>query len=116
VTSTAGLYKCTKSDSTVVVRAWPTPAGDDDCDGFTNIIKNFVGTDPLVACGPNAWPPDFNNGRKVDMSDVVKCSPVFNTTGPGAPYNRRFDLNGDNKIDLSDVLILSPFFNKPCAP
>jgi hypothetical protein len=83
-----------------------------------------VGTDPLVACGgtalPNGssstWPPDFNNDGKVNISDVLKFSPVFNTMGPGAPYNVRFDLNGDNRINISDVLKFSPFFNRSCAP
>ncbi len=46
---------------------------------------------------------------------MLKFSPVFNTTGPGAPYNVRFDLNGDNKINLSDILMFSPLFNQSCA-
>jgi uncharacterized repeat protein (TIGR01451 family) len=114
--TTPALWQCTKSDSTVVYRGWPTPAGDDDCDGFTTAIENFVGTDPLVACGLNAWPPDINNDGRANISDVLKYSPVFNTTGPGLPYLKHYDLNGDNRINISDVLKFSPFFNQSCAP
>jgi hypothetical protein len=46
---------------------------------------------------------------------VLNYSPVSNTTGPGLPYQKRFDLNGDNHINLSDVLKFSPFFNQTCA-
>jgi uncharacterized repeat protein (TIGR01451 family) len=121
--TTPALWQCTKSDSTVVYRAWLSPAGDSDCDGFSDTIENFVGTDPLVACGGTAlpdgssstWPPDFNNDGRVNLSDVLKYSPVFNTMAPGPPYNKRFDLNADGKINLSDILKLSPFFNQSCA-
>jgi uncharacterized repeat protein (TIGR01451 family) len=121
--NTPSLWKCTKSDSTVVYRGWPTPAGDDDCDGFTTAIENFVGTDPLVACGGTAlpdgssstWPPDLNNDGRVNLNDVLKYAPVFNTIGPGPPYKKRFDLNADNRINLNDILKLAPFFNQSCA-
>jgi uncharacterized repeat protein (TIGR01451 family) len=122
--TTPALWQCTKSDSTVVYRGWPSPAGDSDCDGFSDTIENFVGTDPLVACGGTAlpdgssstWPPDLNNDTRANISDVLKYSPVFNTTGPGLPYLKRYDLNGDNRINISDVLKFSPFFNQSCAP
>jgi hypothetical protein len=124
--TTPALWQCTKSDSTVVYRGWPTPAGDDDCDGFTTTAENFVGTDPNIACAatpipndeppPDKWPVDFNNDQKANLSDVLTYSPVFNTTGPGLPYKVRFDLNGDNHINLSDVLKFSPFFNQTCSP
>jgi hypothetical protein len=116
--------------------AWPNPTqtlpslplatGDFDCDGFTAGMENFVGTDPArhgastAAANdeplPDAWPVDFNNDQKANLSDVLKYSPVFNTTGPGLPYTVRFDLNGDNHINLSDVLKFSPFFKKSCSP
>jgi hypothetical protein len=54
--------------------------------------------------------------QRANLSDVLKYSPVFNTMGPEAPHNVRFDLNGDNRINLSDVLKLSPFFNQTRAP
>jgi hypothetical protein len=46
----------------------------------------------------------LHDDQKANLSDVLKYSPVFNTTGPGLPYQVRFDLNGDNHINLSDVL------------
>jgi Kelch motif len=106
--------------------AWPwvVSQGDNDCDGFTDAQETFVGTDPLVACGGAAlpdgssstWPPDFNSDQRVNLQDVLKFSPVFNTIGPGLPYNKRFDLNADGKIGLPDILKLSPFFNQSCSP
>jgi Bacterial TSP3 repeat/Dockerin type I domain len=92
------------------------PTGDTDCDGFTNAQELFVGTDPNRACGVNAWPPDINNDLKVNLSDVLKYVPVFNSSAPGPPYNVRYDLNGDSKINLSDVLMFVPFFNRSCTP
>jgi hypothetical protein len=112
------------------MRPWSTglgqsPAGDDDCDGFTTTIENHVGTLPLDACAatptandeppPDAVPGDFNNGQAATSSDVLHFSAVFNTVVvPGV--TNRFDLNGDNKITSSDVLKFSPFFNMRCTP
>jgi hypothetical protein len=99
----------------VVFRPWPSPAGDDDCDGFTNAQELFVGTDPERACGVNAWPPDFNNDQRVGLDDLLKYAPVFNSFAPEPPYNVRYDLNGDNKINISDVLMMAPFFHQSRA-
>ena len=63
----------------------------------------------------STWPPDLNNDGRANISDVLKYSPVFNTTGPNPPYKKRYDLNADNKINISDVLKFSPFFNQSCA-
>lgn len=123
---------CTGSDNcpdwpnpTQALPSWPIPTGDPDCDGFTTTAESFAGTDPARHCAatptandeplPDLWPVDFNDDQKANLSDVLKYSPVFNTTGPGAPYSVRFDLNGDNHINLSDVLKFSPFFNQSCA-
>jgi uncharacterized repeat protein (TIGR01451 family) len=143
--TTPALWKCTKSDSTVVYRPWISPPGDDDCDGFKSVAgpggtgevgsrapESFIGTDATKACAatpaandeplPDAWPMDFNDDQKVDMSDVLHYSSVFKTTQGGPPgpgggsYAVRYDLNGDGKIDMSDILHFVPFFYKSCAP
>jgi uncharacterized repeat protein (TIGR01451 family) len=122
-TATQTTVFCQRSASAggaLVYAPWPHPVGDDDCDGFTTAIENFVGTDPNIACATtvsvNAWPADINNDRRVNITDVLKFVPVFNSAAPGPPYNKRFDLNGDGRIGTSDVLKLVPFFNLSCTP
>ncbi len=96
---------------------WPVPPGDPDCDGFTTAVENFVGTNPLMACGANAWPVDFNNDQKATIQDVGKYIPVLNSfASSGPPYDVRFDLNADAKITTQDVGKFIPFLNKACTP
>lgn len=103
--------------------AWTVPAGDPDCDGFPastaqagRAPESFLGTDSGLACGPDAWPADFNNDAKVSLSDVLAYLPVMNAVGPGLPYMARFDLNQDNSDALPDILNLIPFFGRTCTP
>ena len=95
---------------------WPTPAGDTDCDGWTADDENFMGTNPDLACGIAAWPPDFNNSNDVDIFDINILKPVFFTMAPGPPYNARFDLRPDNTIDIFDINRLKPTFFLSCTP
>jgi subtilisin family serine protease len=99
-----------------IIPPWTVPAGDSDCDGFTTTVENFVGTDPNVACGFNAWPPDFNNDQRVNLSDELHFNPVFNSVAGDGVYQARYDLNADGRINLSDVLKLQSFFNLSCTP
>ena len=122
------------------IGGWSWPGGDSDCDGFPDSVaaamgyapESFIGTDATKACAatpavndeplPDAWPMDFNNDQKVNTSDVLHYTPVFNTTQGGPPglgggsYAVRYDLNGDGKINTSDILHFTPFFNKSCTP
>jgi hypothetical protein len=118
--------------------AWSVPAGDTDCDGFPNTTtvaprgrENFIGTDATDPCaddtilnnerGPtfgeplSPWPPDVNDNRSANLSDVVAFGPVFNTSPPNPAYNARFDLNASNSVNLSDVVGMGAFFNKSCT-
>ncbi len=118
--------------------AWPVPPGDSDCDGFPNTVQaiayapeSFIGTDATKQCAadttanneplPDAWPMDFNDDQKVNTSDVLHYTAVFNTMlgGPpglgGGSYSVRYDLNGDGHINTSDILHFTPFFNKSCT-
>jgi glucose/arabinose dehydrogenase/regulation of enolase protein 1 (concanavalin A-like superfamily) len=95
---------------------WLVPAGDDDCDGFTTAVETFMGTNPNLACGTNAWPVDNNDDQKVGLSDILAYISVYLTTAPGPPYNPRYDLNADNTIGLSDILAFMPFYLKTCTP
>jgi len=95
---------------------WAIPPGDPDCDGWTTDDENFIGTDPNLACGLAAWPPDFNDSQKLDIFDIIILKPAFFSTAPGPPYQARFDLNPSDKIDIFDIIRLKPFFFLSCTP
>jgi hypothetical protein len=112
------------------------PAGDNDVndaassapDGFCTARETFLGTSDTDNCGggtldPNAWPPDINGDRYVNVTDKTKMSlqikayTANNVTG----YNKRYDLNADGKIDVIDKAIETSFFgagvpNPPGSP
>ncbi len=89
---------------------------DSDNDGFSDAIELFVGTDENLACGPVAWPPDFNDDQIVTISDVLALKPAFNSQSDDPNYDSRLDLSADGRITISDVLALRPVFNQSCAP
>ncbi|MBI2913625.1 MAG: matrixin family metalloprotease [Chloroflexi bacterium] len=90
---------------------------DSDGDGFRNQQEAFVGTDPLRACGANAWPPDFDDSGKVDIFDLSLLAPAFRSAAPGPPYRARFDLTADGDIDIFDINRLAPpVFMTSCGP
>ena len=98
---------------------------DTDADAFNDGLEVFMGTDPLSDCAannvagneglPDAWPYDFNDNQRADLSDVLGYIPVFNSFFPIAPYDPRFDLDASGGITLGDVLSYIPVFNTVCA-
>lgn len=90
---------------------------DSDCDGFRNSIENHVGTNPNVACGVNAWPPDFNDDTYVDDADVDAISDDYGGTVPPAPV--RYDLSpdpaGDYIIDTGDIARVTGYHGTQCS-
>jgi hypothetical protein len=106
-----------------VSTAWGVPANDDDCDGFPSADELLIGTLANIMCSatleahdesPQPWPADFDDNRKVDISDVLAIKPDFGGT-VGETASARSDLIPDGTIDISDVLKLKPFFNKTCS-
>jgi hypothetical protein len=99
---------------------WPVTldGSDSDCDGWSTADENLIGTDPLLACGVGAWPPDFDDSLRVDIFDVNTLRPpVFFSTAPGPPYDVRFDLVPNGTIDIFDVNALRPpIFFATCTP
>jgi len=100
----------------------PPPDGtdkDSDGDGFTDSVEIYLGTDPLDKCADDstdaAWPPDFDNNKKINIEDVLSIKPVFDSKKGDGVYNNRFDLNVDAIIDTNDVLLLKPIFNSTCS-
>jgi hypothetical protein len=123
--------------------SWIVPSGDTDCDGHPDSVtagtrgrEDFIGTDLTDRCadtttlndeqGPavgeplSPWPPDINDNRATNLSDVVGFGPTFNKSGPNPPYNARFDLNAapqpNGAVNLSDIVVIGSFFNRSCTP
>jgi len=98
----------------------PTPQIDSDRDGFSDVVENYIGTDPADNCPDNsndaAWPPDFNNNKTVNIIDVGALRNYFNSVEGDSKYNRRYDLNADKAINIIDVGALNLYFNKTCTP
>jgi hypothetical protein len=106
---------------TCYIGGWDWPAGDADCDGFSDAAEAIIGTGPATECGYTAggspqsasWPPDLSESNGVDILDVLALKPVFNQAVP--PASPRFDLTTNGSIDILDVLQLKPFFGRVCA-
>lgn len=115
--------------------SWSVPAGDADCDGYPNTVtvsgrgnEAVIGTNAADQCSNtvglndevvDAWPPDVNDSRTVNLSDLSSFSPWYNVIGPNPPnpaFNPRFDLNANNVVNLSDLSLMGPFYNKSCTP
>ena len=93
------------------------PSGDGDCDGWSSPDETVIGTEPTLACGIAAWPPDFNDDQVVNLADILFLAPpVFFSVAPGPPYDVRYDLNLDGVITLSDILYMAPTGGAGSAP
>jgi uncharacterized repeat protein (TIGR01451 family) len=86
---------------------------------FRDVIEAFVGTDRLDACADNrrdaAWPPDFDNDRRVGVKDVAALAIRLGSRAGGPRYSRRYDLDADGRIDIWDGLILLKYLGKTCS-
>lgn len=95
---------------------------DDDDDGTTDANENVIGTDSLSDCHDNSglpdWPQDLDNNRLINILDVVKMTPpVFGTSMPDEPYERRKDLQPDAIINILDIFKMTPpVFGTSCTP
>lgn len=99
----------------------PPPPADYDQDGFSDAIENYLGTNPARSCptttiandeAVDAWPPDFNDNKIIQIDDANAVSSRFNRAAQGA--NRRYDLNGDGWVRIDDVYQVSSRFNQSC--
>jgi hypothetical protein len=118
------------SAANITVNGSQLPPGtleeDSDNDGFITSRETFLGTLPGIGCaatvtpndeGPDPSPRDNNDDRRINLSDVVRYGPVFNSPSPGNPnYQARYDLNGNGDVNLSDIILLGPAFNTSCTP
>jgi DMSO/TMAO reductase YedYZ molybdopterin-dependent catalytic subunit len=91
---------------TTVATPWYVPAGDEDCDGFSTAVEQYMGTDPNDACPDDptddAWPLD------IDMDTAVSVTgDEWNYVGrigamPGDPgWWQRLDLDASGDISVT---------------
>jgi len=79
------------------------PRVDSDADGFTDTVEEPVGTDPLMPCGVDSWPPDINNDGFVDViGDISRVTGVFGQSVP--PASARYDIAPDPPDGFIDVI------------
>ena len=94
---------------------------DSDTDGFFDPTEVIMGTDPDVACGVGAWPPNLDDSgdNTVDIFDVGPLKAAFGASPGNIAYNARVDLNAESPtsttINIADVSILKRFFGQLCS-
>lgn len=91
------------------------PELDNDKDGFTNVTETAIGTNPNLACGVDAWPPDYDNSGKVESGDFQILLANWNKLVSSNPGSLRYDLNLSGKIDSGDFYIILSLWNKRCT-
>jgi hypothetical protein len=98
---------------------------DDDNDWFNDDKENWTATDSLIGCADTTtfndelddkWPPDADDTRTVNILDVLKFKPAFNSSAGDMAWRRRFDLNATGTVNILDILKLKPHFNSTCQP
>ena len=93
------------------------PTVDPDGDGFSNAVEIPAGTDPMLACGINAWPPDFDNDRSVTGADLsVIAASIGQSIPPASP---RLDIApdpSDGFITGSELSVEASLIGRSCAP
>lgn len=89
---------------------------DDDNDGFSDAIEDYVGTNPLLKCGANAWPADINNDGLSDISDITLTGGSFGKSVPPAPPRHNMAPDPpDGFVDITDIVRLGSVFGRACA-
>jgi hypothetical protein len=94
---------------------------------FRDSVEDFLGTRSLDPCPDDnedlfgamppfdAWPPDFNQDRAVNILDVLLFKGKLQHCWPDDPeYNQRFDLDASLCVNILDVLIMNPYIDASC--
>jgi hypothetical protein len=89
---------------------------DSDNDGWSDGAEMVIGTNPLDACGTNAWPADINDDTFSDISDIIFLTNNFGAavTPATARYNIAPD-PPDGFIDITDIARLIGLFGQRCT-
>lgn len=82
---------------------------DTDLDGFTDQLETYVGTDPALSCGVNAWPSDLNNNKSINVADLSLVAQKKGTD------EKRYDFNQDGLVTDTDINIVASYMSKTCS-
>jgi glucose/arabinose dehydrogenase len=90
---------------------------DDDDDEFSDAIEGYVGTEPLLPCGSDAWPADINNDTFSDITDVSALTGNFGAAVPPAPVRHNIAPDPpDGFVDITDISRMTGLFGSGCGP
>lgn len=95
---------------------------DDDGDGTTDANEHLIITDSLRACHNGVeypdWPPDFDNSRVINVTDIFKVlPPTFGMNSANPNWDRRRDIAPSGVINTTDVFrVLPPTLGTSCTP
>lgn len=88
---------------------------DIDGDGWLNEAEEFIGTDPLIACLDNGWPPDVNSNGSVEIDDVFFAAARFGSSSGDSAYSPRAEIaSQDGTIAIDDVFGFASRFGSSC--
>jgi hypothetical protein len=88
---------------------------DSDNDGWTDAAETTIGTDPLQACGTDAWPADVNSDGFSDITDISLLGGSFGKSVPPAPARHNIAPDPpDGFVDITDIGRIGGFFGKGC--
>lgn len=86
---------------------------DSDADGYTDAMELCVDTDIYDDCpddlSDDAWPPDTNHDKKVDVLDMILFGPPMS-----GPYDWRYDFNNDGEVNLTDIDVYTTAHGTVC--
>jgi len=98
---------------------WEAGTADNDGDAWINKNELYIGTDPFDRCPDNtsddAWPPDVNNNKSVDILDVLLFKLHMDCSVGEGCYDNRYDLNADGTVNILDVLLYKPILGQRCT-
>ena len=88
---------------------------DDDNDGFTDALEQFLGTDLLDNCGIAAWPPDTDDNGIVNAGDFGLILNSWQLSTGQEGYIQRADLDGNGAINAGDFGAILEFWQVSCT-
>jgi hypothetical protein len=93
--------------------------GDDDNDGFSDVVETAIGTNALDNCmgspgsGGDAWPLDNNASGVANVFDVLAYKGKIPASVDGS-HPKRLDIDNNNVLNVFDVLKYKGFLPKLC--
>ena len=90
---------------------------DDDNDGWSDTAEGIIGTNPLLKCGMDAWPVDFNNDGSVTGFDLSAVAGVIGHMVPPAPARKDIAPQlPDGAITGADLSAVAGWIGRTCSP